>query len=215
MWKDLARDFILALHSSRQVVLWNADTGDRIWMHTYQVPVFSFDLNPHNPSNVACKFSLSFSFNALVSSTGNSLLLVEDMSLHPAPSSSGHFLRLPIDVSTSADSSAIVSLRFNPAFTNLLFVACRDQVTSFFFSFVVRCLLWKRSRESSCEASPSKAPLCSPCCPLLSETFFTSYNLVDFRLFVLWLSKATKSEEKGGLPFLVSSLLIHFGLLLS
>lgn len=156
VWKDLARDFVLALHSSRQVVLWNADTGDRfvgdwdidsshrVWIHTYQVPVFLFDLNPHNTCNVACEFSLSSS-ECSVSSVGNTLLVVEDMSLQPAPSSSGHLLRLPVEASPANDASHISTLRFHLGFMNLLFVACRDQVCLPSPHKACRSSLWKRS----------------------------------------------------------------------
>lgn len=56
-WKDISRDFLLVLHSSSTVVLWNTVTGEKVWNHTYShVPLFDFTVDPFSLRNVICKF---------------------------------------------------------------------------------------------------------------------------------------------------------------
>lgn len=54
-WKDASRDFVLALHSGSQLVLWNTDSGDPVWVHTYTTPLFDMAFDPFNPKHVSCK----------------------------------------------------------------------------------------------------------------------------------------------------------------
>ncbi|XP_071090050.1 WD repeat-containing protein 11-like isoform X1 [Haliotis cracherodii] len=51
--QDASRDLLVALHPPYSLVLWNADTGTRLWKKTYTENLLSFSFDPFNSKNVA------------------------------------------------------------------------------------------------------------------------------------------------------------------
>lgn len=57
-WQDTSKDFLLALHPPYSVVLWNADTGEKIWKKSYTEMLHSLSLDPFNMRKLACTYNL-------------------------------------------------------------------------------------------------------------------------------------------------------------
>uniref|UniRef100_A0A1I7XNN5 Bulb-type lectin domain-containing protein n=1 Tax=Heterorhabditis bacteriophora TaxID=37862 RepID=A0A1I7XNN5_HETBA len=53
IWKDMSRDFLLSLHSGNNLVLWNTDSGDKMWTYTYSRLLFDMSLDPFNSRHAA------------------------------------------------------------------------------------------------------------------------------------------------------------------
>lgn len=59
LWnQDASRDLLLAVHPPNYIVLWNADTGTKLWKKSYAENILSFSFDPFDPSHLACKFIL-------------------------------------------------------------------------------------------------------------------------------------------------------------
>ncbi|XP_050396083.2 WD repeat-containing protein 11 [Patella vulgata] len=50
--QDASRDLLVALHPPYSLILWNADTGTRLWKKSYTENLVSFSFDPFNPRNV-------------------------------------------------------------------------------------------------------------------------------------------------------------------
>ena len=55
-WQDASHDLIVALHPPYSVILWNADTGTKLWKKSYTEAITSIALDPFCFRNMACKF---------------------------------------------------------------------------------------------------------------------------------------------------------------
>ena len=56
MWtQDASHDLLAALHAPSSLVLWNADTGTKLWKKTFQESLLCFAFDPFSPSKVTCK----------------------------------------------------------------------------------------------------------------------------------------------------------------
>ena len=55
--QDASRDLLIVLHPPYSLILWNADTGTRLWKKSYTEILISFSFDPFNPRNVVCKSS--------------------------------------------------------------------------------------------------------------------------------------------------------------
>lgn len=53
--QDASRDLLVALHPPYTLILWNADTGTRLWKKSYTEMLLSFTFDPFNLKNLACK----------------------------------------------------------------------------------------------------------------------------------------------------------------
>ncbi|XP_076467443.1 WD repeat-containing protein 11-like [Babylonia areolata] len=51
--QDASRDLLLALHPPYSLILWNADTGTRLWKKSYTETLLSFTFDPFNGKNLA------------------------------------------------------------------------------------------------------------------------------------------------------------------
>ncbi|MGH0156099.1 UNVERIFIED_CONTAM: hypothetical protein FKN15_030661, partial [Acipenser sinensis] len=77
MWnQDASRDLLLAVHPPNYIVLWNADTGTKLWKKSYTENILSFSFDPFDPSNLA-----------LLTSDG--IVFISDFSHSKAPGSTG------------------------------------------------------------------------------------------------------------------------------
>ncbi|KAM9325042.1 WD repeat-containing protein 11 [Gastrophryne carolinensis] len=77
LWsQDASRDLLLAVHPPNLIVLWNADTGTKLWKKSYAENILSFSFNPFEPSQLA-----------LLTSEG--IVFVSDFSPSKPPASSG------------------------------------------------------------------------------------------------------------------------------
>ncbi|XP_014675037.1 PREDICTED: WD repeat-containing protein 11-like [Priapulus caudatus] len=74
--QDTSHDLLAVLHPPYSLVLWNADTGTKIWKKTYTEPLLSVSFDPFDAANVAFLGQ-------------DCILLVEDFSCHKVPSSNG------------------------------------------------------------------------------------------------------------------------------
>ncbi|NXR84185.1 WDR11 protein, partial [Pycnonotus jocosus] len=77
LWnQDASRDLLLAVHPPNYIVLWNADTGTKLWKKSYAENILSFSFDPFDPSHLA-----------LLTSEG--IVFISDFSPSKAPASSG------------------------------------------------------------------------------------------------------------------------------
>lgn len=53
--QDACHDLLVVLHSPSSLVLWNADTGTKLWKKLFQESLLCFAFDPFTPSNVTCK----------------------------------------------------------------------------------------------------------------------------------------------------------------
>ncbi|TRY60023.1 hypothetical protein DNTS_011017 [Danionella cerebrum] len=54
LWaQDASRDLLLAVHPPNYIVLWNGDTGTKLWKKSYAENILSFSFDPFDPSNLA------------------------------------------------------------------------------------------------------------------------------------------------------------------
>ncbi|XP_061693109.1 WD repeat-containing protein 11 isoform X2 [Syngnathoides biaculeatus] len=77
LWnQDVSRDLLLAVHPPNYIVLWNGDTGTKLWKKSYAENILSFSFDPFDPSNMA-----------LLTSEG--IVFITDFSHSKAPGSAG------------------------------------------------------------------------------------------------------------------------------
>uniref|UniRef100_A0AAR2LXY6 WD repeat-containing protein 11 n=1 Tax=Pygocentrus nattereri TaxID=42514 RepID=A0AAR2LXY6_PYGNA len=77
LWnQDASRDLLLAVHPPNYIVLWNGDTGTKLWKKSYAENILSFSFDPFDPSNLA-----------LLTSEG--IVFITDFSPSKAPGSGG------------------------------------------------------------------------------------------------------------------------------
>uniref|UniRef100_H3AKR3 WD repeat-containing protein 11 n=1 Tax=Latimeria chalumnae TaxID=7897 RepID=H3AKR3_LATCH len=77
LWnQDASRDLLLAVHPPNYIVLWNADTGTKLWKKSYAENILSFSFDPFDPSKLT-----------LLTSEG--IVFISDFSPAKAPVSSG------------------------------------------------------------------------------------------------------------------------------
>jgi len=61
LWaQDASRDLLLAVHPPNYIVLWNGDTGTKLWKKSYAENILSFSFDPFEPSNLACMYLITF-----------------------------------------------------------------------------------------------------------------------------------------------------------
>lgn len=53
--QDACHDLLAVLHAPSSLILWNADTGTKLWKKTFQESLLCFAFDPFIPSNVTCK----------------------------------------------------------------------------------------------------------------------------------------------------------------
>uniref|UniRef100_A0A8C6ULD0 WD repeat domain 11 n=1 Tax=Neogobius melanostomus TaxID=47308 RepID=A0A8C6ULD0_9GOBI len=54
LWnQDASRDLLLAVHPPNYIILWNGDTGTKLWKKSYAENILSFSFDPFDPSNMA------------------------------------------------------------------------------------------------------------------------------------------------------------------
>lgn len=57
LWnQDASHDLLLAIHPPNYIVLWNGDTGTKLWKKSYAENILSFSFDPFDPSNLACTY---------------------------------------------------------------------------------------------------------------------------------------------------------------
>uniref|UniRef100_A0A3Q3W4A3 WD repeat-containing protein 11 n=1 Tax=Mola mola TaxID=94237 RepID=A0A3Q3W4A3_MOLML len=77
LWnQDASRDLLLAIHPPNYIVLWNGDTGTKLWKKSYAENILSFSFDPFEPSNMA-----------LLTSEG--IVFITDFTHSKPPSSAG------------------------------------------------------------------------------------------------------------------------------
>lgn len=58
LWnQDASRDLLLAIHPPNYIILWNGDTGTKLWKKSYAENILSFSFDPFDPSNMACRWT--------------------------------------------------------------------------------------------------------------------------------------------------------------
>lgn len=77
LWnQDASRDLLLAVHPPNYIVLWNGDTGTKLWKKSYAENILSFSFDPFDPCNMA-----------LLTSEG--IVFITDFSPSKPPGSAG------------------------------------------------------------------------------------------------------------------------------
>ncbi|CAH1783668.1 unnamed protein product [Owenia fusiformis] len=75
-WQDASHDLLAALHPPSTLVLWNADTGTKLWKKSYTETLQAFAFDP-------------FEFSKLAFLGSDCILFVDDFNISKAPSSNG------------------------------------------------------------------------------------------------------------------------------
>ncbi len=65
-------DFLLSLHSNNNLILWNIDSGSKIWCKNFNETIFQISLDPYSSKRIALL-------------TTNYIQFIEDFSLTQAP----------------------------------------------------------------------------------------------------------------------------------
>ena len=52
--QDSSHDLLTVLHPPYSLVIWNADTGTKLWKKTYTESLQSFAFDPYDPTKLAC-----------------------------------------------------------------------------------------------------------------------------------------------------------------
>ncbi|XP_059803789.1 WD repeat-containing protein 11 isoform X2 [Hypanus sabinus] len=87
--QDASRDLLLAVHPPNYIVLWNADTGTKLWKKSYAENILSFSFDPFEISNLACPLiPLTLKLKKLIL-TSEGIVFISDFSPSKPPSSSG------------------------------------------------------------------------------------------------------------------------------
>lgn len=82
LWsQDASRDLLLAVHPPNYIVLWNADTGTKLWKKSYAENILSFSFDPFDPSNLTCKFYLEKKNHHIPCPTGVRIRVVQKVSV--------------------------------------------------------------------------------------------------------------------------------------
>uniref|UniRef100_A0A8C4QUC4 WD repeat domain 11 n=1 Tax=Eptatretus burgeri TaxID=7764 RepID=A0A8C4QUC4_EPTBU len=77
LWsQEVCHDLLLAVHPPNYIVLWNADTGTKLWKKSYAENILSLSFDPFEPSNLAML-------------TSEGIVFVHDFSVSKPPPSAG------------------------------------------------------------------------------------------------------------------------------
>ncbi|XP_056005072.1 WD repeat-containing protein 11-like [Ostrea edulis] len=90
-YQDASHDLLVVLHPPYSLVLWNADTGTKLWKKSYTEPLLSFSFDPFNSKNVAFLGS-------------DSIVFIEDFSVTKVPSSNGKKFYISSPSSTASSN---------------------------------------------------------------------------------------------------------------
>ncbi|XP_075922520.1 WD repeat-containing protein 11 isoform X1 [Petromyzon marinus] len=94
LWsQDASLDLLLAVHPPNLLVLWNADTGTKLWKKSYAENIISFSCDPFDPSSLA-----------LLTSEG--MVFVHDFSPSRPPPSAGRKVYISSPSSSPAGAAA-------------------------------------------------------------------------------------------------------------
>lgn len=97
-YQDASHDLLVALHPPYSLVLWNADTGTKLWKKSYTEPLLSFSFDPFNSKNVAFLGS-------------DCIVFIDDFSVTKTPSSNGKkfFISSPSSSATNLKTDGSTS----------------------------------------------------------------------------------------------------------
>ncbi|KAM3720262.1 WD repeat-containing protein [Dirofilaria immitis] len=140
-WEDTSRDFLLVLHSPNNLTLWNIITGDRIWNVMYSQTFSGFSIDPFDSRNIT--FSLV---------NVGSLMFVDNVLLHKAPSGKGTLLLL---FNTVSAATPIIQIEYHNAFPNILFAATQNEIVC--IEAECCCIIWRHL----CQAPLLRLMTCS------------------------------------------------------
>ncbi|EDO36880.1 predicted protein [Nematostella vectensis] len=93
--QDACHDLLVALHAPSSMILWNADTGTKLWKKTFQENLICFAFDPFSPSNVTLMCQ-------------DWILFIDDFSINKAPESNGRRFYLTSSGTASPSNSGIV-----------------------------------------------------------------------------------------------------------
>lgn len=99
--QDACHDLLVVLHAPSSMILWNADTGTKLWKKTFQEALLCFAFDPFMPSNVTLMCQ-------------DWILFINDFSINRAPESNGRKFYLTNSGSSSPSSSFIGSPTTGP-----------------------------------------------------------------------------------------------------
>ncbi|XP_077991912.1 WD repeat-containing protein 11-like isoform X2 [Glandiceps talaboti] len=88
--QDASHDLLVALHPPYSIILWNADTGTKLWKKSFTDIILSFSFDPFNPTSLTLLGQ-------------DCILFVNDFSVSKPPSSNGK--KFYIESTPSASSS--------------------------------------------------------------------------------------------------------------
>lgn len=60
--QDASHDLLVALHPPYNIVLWNTDTGIKLWKKSYTETLLGFVFDPFDPCRMACEYYNSIIF---------------------------------------------------------------------------------------------------------------------------------------------------------
>ncbi|XP_054721445.1 WD repeat-containing protein 11-like [Uloborus diversus] len=95
--RDSSQNFLVALHPPFSFIIWNTDSGTKLWKKSYTETLLSFALDPFSESNVTFLAS-------------DCILFVDDLGVNRAPSGNGRkfFISNPLAEDKNKNSSRII-----------------------------------------------------------------------------------------------------------
>ncbi|KAL4232352.1 WD repeat-containing protein 11 [Mactra antiquata] len=103
-WQDASHDLLVALHPPYSVILWNADTGIKLWKKSYTESFISFALDPFCVKNMAILGQ-------------DCIVFIDDFSITKTPSSNGKkfYISSPSSSGSSKSDTPVGSLERKPS----------------------------------------------------------------------------------------------------
>ncbi|PAV78802.1 hypothetical protein WR25_00495 [Diploscapter pachys] len=182
-WKDLTDEFLMALHSSNTIILWNAENGEKIWSATYGFPIRMLKLDPFHANRAA------------VATDNSKIALLTDISLG-APQktkeiSDENLIQLGNSGNQSNVNGTVQLVEFHKAYRNVIFAA--ESGYLYCIECELQAILWRIPIDHSLVAVLS--------CGLRDSIYTLLANgSIAFRII------AFKSSERNGDRFHINTI---------
>uniref|UniRef100_A0A8D1MUB8 WD repeat-containing protein 11 n=1 Tax=Sus scrofa TaxID=9823 RepID=A0A8D1MUB8_PIG len=122
LWnQDASRDLLLAIHPPNYIVLWNADTGTKLWKKSYADNILSFSFDPFDPSHLT-----------LLTSEG--IVFISDFSPSKPPSGPGKKVYISSPHSSPAHSKVAAATGAKKALNKVKILITQEKPSAEFIT---------------------------------------------------------------------------------
>ncbi|XP_073934293.1 WD repeat-containing protein 11 isoform X2 [Castor canadensis] len=122
LWnQDASRDLLLAIHPPNYIVLWNADTGTKLWKKSYADNILSFSFDPFDPSHLT-----------LLTSEG--IVFISDFSPSKPPSGPGKKVYISSPHSSPAHNKLVAATGAKKALNKVKILITQEKPSAEFMT---------------------------------------------------------------------------------